>query len=409
MDNGAFSPRTPLRLSACLLLAGQVLYIAVTQFHEGGDANDHYAIFATYADDDIWAAVHVGQFAAMAILLAGLIALALTLDAQRGAARWLSRLGAAAAAATLALYGVLQAVDGVALKQAVNAWASAPEAEKAARFAMAEGIRWLEWGLRSYQDFALGLALILLAAPVATDGVPRPISYLMALTGIAYLVQGWLAGSEGFSLSQSVAIVMAWATGVTWMTWLAIIAWRMQESDLVAPSFNRRSAAPRIPAGMETPFPQEFEMANRKSRWGKMLWIAPAAILAAGSLAYGAMSMMTPPDDLDLALSKMSAGGAYVTTITPNAEPISVGPIHTWTVELKTADGNPVEGASIAIDGGMPQHGHGLPTAPEVTKSLGDGRYLVEGMKFNMPGWWTIEVEVDGPAGQDETVFNLVL
>jgi hypothetical protein len=55
----------------------------------------------------------------------------------------------------LGLYGVLQAVDGVALKQAVNAWASAPEAEKAARFASAETIRWLEWGTRSYQSFML--------------------------------------------------------------------------------------------------------------------------------------------------------------------------------------------------------------------------------------------------------------
>ena len=42
------------------------------------------------------------------------------------------------------------AVDGVALKQAVNAWASAPVAEKAARFASAEAIRWIEWGARSY-------------------------------------------------------------------------------------------------------------------------------------------------------------------------------------------------------------------------------------------------------------------
>ena len=33
------------------------------------------------------------------------------------------------------------AVDGVALKQAVNAWASAPGAEMVARFASAEAIR----------------------------------------------------------------------------------------------------------------------------------------------------------------------------------------------------------------------------------------------------------------------------
>ena len=98
-----------------------------------------------------------------------------------------------------------------------------------------------------------------------------------------------------------------------------------------------------------------------------------------------------------------------MTSIKPNAEPVTVGPIHTWTVEVATAAGLPVDGASISIDGGMPQHGHGLPTAPKVTKTLGNGRYLVEGMKFNMPGWWTIKVRVEGPAGTDETVFNLVL
>ena len=46
--------------------------------------------------------------------------------------------------AALALYGVLQAVDGVALKEAVDAGVSAPDAEKAARFGNAETVRWLE-------------------------------------------------------------------------------------------------------------------------------------------------------------------------------------------------------------------------------------------------------------------------
>src|SRR4051794_3676835 len=148
--------------------------------HAGGDANNHHAIFAAYAANGIWTAVHLGQFASMAILFAGLLTLFFALDGQDGTARWAGRCGAASVAATLALYGVLQAVDGVALKQAVNAWASAPEAEKAARFATAEAIRWLEWGVRSYQDFTLGLALLLFAAAVLrTAWVPRPIAYLM--------------------------------------------------------------------------------------------------------------------------------------------------------------------------------------------------------------------------------------
>src|SRR6516225_10201305 len=140
-----------VRLAAALLLAGQVLYVVVTLFHTGGPANDHPTIFAAYAGSDDWTAVHVAQFACMAILIAGLLALSLALDVQAGTASWITRFGAASAVVALALDGALQAVDGVANKQADLAWVSAPDAEKAARFASAEAIRWIEWGMRSYQ------------------------------------------------------------------------------------------------------------------------------------------------------------------------------------------------------------------------------------------------------------------
>ena len=221
-----------LRLSATLLLVGQLLSIVVTQFHTGGDANNHPAIFAAYAASGIWTAVHVGQFAAMAIVLAGLLALVFVLDAQAETARWEGRFGAAAAVVALALYGALQAVDGVANKQADVAWVSAPEAEKAARFASAEALRWVEWGMRSYHDFALGLALLLVAAEVVRTGwVPRPIVYLMELSGLTYLVQGWLVGSEGFSQTVSIAIVLAWVLSLVWMIWLVVVAWRMEDAE----------------------------------------------------------------------------------------------------------------------------------------------------------------------------------
>lgn len=224
--------RASLRLSAGLLLVGQLLYIGVTQFHAAGDANNHPAIFAVYAGDEIWAAVHLGQFLSMAILLAGLLALFFVLDIEDEAANWPGRFGAASAVAALALYGVLQAVDGIALKQAVNAWATAPDAEQGARFASAEAIRWLEWGVRSYHDFGLGLALLLFAAAIMRiSWVPRPIAYLMGLSGLTYMVQGWVAGSEGFSPAQSAAIVLGWVLSLVWMIWLVVVAWWMQDSE----------------------------------------------------------------------------------------------------------------------------------------------------------------------------------
>lgn len=240
MNNRTFD-RTSLRLSATLLLVGQLLYIVVTLFHTGGDANNHPAIFAAYAGSRVWTAVHVGQFACMAIFLAGLFVLFFALDIQAGTARWAARFGAALAVTTLALYGIVLAVDGVALKQAVNAWASAPDAEKAARFASAEAIRWLEWGTRSYENFTLGLAVLLFAvATVRTAWVPRPIAYLMGLSGLTYLVQGWVAGSEGFSQTHEIAIVLAEVLNLAWMIWLVVVAWRMQDSEAPTPSAGFR-------------------------------------------------------------------------------------------------------------------------------------------------------------------------
>ena len=227
--------RQSLRLAATLLLAGQLLYVVITLLHTGGEANDHSAIFAAYAASDIWTGVHVAQFACMAIMLAGLLALFFALDAPPGTAGWAARFGAASALTTLAIYGVVLAVDGVALKQAVNAWASAPEPEKAARFAVAEGMRWLEWGTRSYENFTLGLAVLLFAiAMVRTARVPRPIPYLMGLSALVYWVQGWAAGTQGFSQTQSTGIVLAEVLNAAWMVWLLVVARRMPDPELTS-------------------------------------------------------------------------------------------------------------------------------------------------------------------------------
>jgi hypothetical protein len=225
--------RLSLRLSAALLLAGQLLYIIITQFHADGPANNHPVVFAEYAHSGNWTVDHIGQFLGMAVLVAGLIALLYALDVQDEVARWAGRFGAASAVVALTLYGALQAVDGVANKQADMAWVHASAADKAARFASAEVVRWIEWGMRSYHNFALGLAVLLFAAAVLrTAWVPSPIAYLMGLAGLTYLVQGWVVGAEGFSHTMSTAIVVAWVLDVVWMIWLAVVAWRMQEPEL---------------------------------------------------------------------------------------------------------------------------------------------------------------------------------
>ena len=224
--------RKSLRLAATLLFAGILLSFLAGILHPGREnANNHPAAFAEYAGSGNWTAIHLGQFAGMAVIIAGLLVLFYALNAHSGTPGWTGRFGAVSAVVALALYGVLQAVDGVALKQAVDAWVSAPEAEKAARFASAEAIRWLEWAVRSYHSFMLGLSFVLFATVIVwTARTSRPIGYLMGLSGLAYIVQGWVIGSEGFSATNNAPTLLGIILVLAWSIWLLIIAWRMKES-----------------------------------------------------------------------------------------------------------------------------------------------------------------------------------
>ena len=140
----------------------------------------------------------------------------------------------------------------------------------------------------------------------------------------------------------------------------------------------------------------------------RLLWLLPVLLIGVGGFKVAVM-LQPPPADLDLSLTQATEHGLYVGTLEPSASPIPVGPIQTWTIAVAMPDGQPLEHAKLSIDGGMPQHGHGLPTEPQVTEDLGGGRYRVEGLKFNMPGWWTIKLSVSADAGTDSATFNLSL
>jgi hypothetical protein len=145
-------------------------------------------------------------------------------------------------------------------------------------------------------------------------------------------------------------------------------------------------------------------MQNRLTR-RRLLLLAPLFLVAGRSAATAAQL----PADLDFSLRRVTDNETCIATIAPSLSPIVIGKLHSWTVTLTTPRGKPVQHAEISITGGMPQHGHGLPTRPQVTGEPAPGRYLIEGMKFNMRGWWTLTLTIQGSAGPDSVTFNLKL
>nr|WP_292773146.1 FixH family protein [Mesorhizobium sp.] len=140
--------------------------------------------------------------------------------------------------------------------------------------------------------------------------------------------------------------------------------------------------------------------------------IGPYALAMLLALAFGAY-LLAPPvaqkPELDMSRERTTANGLYVAAIAPEAPEIKQGELQSWTITVKTAAGQPVSDAVIQVDGGMPEHNHGLPTAPEVTRNLGEGHYRIEGIKFSMAGRWELRFDITSPAGTDTATFNLVL
>jgi hypothetical protein len=115
------------------------------------------------------------------------------------------------------------------------------------------------------------------------------------------------------------------------------------------------------------------------------------------------------PADLDTSSSLLSDGGLFRVSWSSDSAPAPLNQIHTWTIHVETADGQPVDDAEINVDGGMPDMNHGLPTSPQVTQNLGGGDYLVEGMKFQMLGWWEVRFNISANGQSDTVTFNLIL
>jgi len=116
-------------------------------------------------------------------------------------------------------------VDGVALKRAVDAWATATSDTKTAAFAAAQAVRWTEYGLNSLTFSLVGLTLVLLGVALLTgDRFPGWQGVWAVAAGLAYLVRGLLVAYRGFAANPSGLIAMVLFG--SWVLAMAVFMWR---------------------------------------------------------------------------------------------------------------------------------------------------------------------------------------
>jgi hypothetical protein len=104
-----------------------------------------------------------------------------------------------------------------------------------------------------------------------------------------------------------------------------------------------------------------------------------------------------------------TARGQYFTaSFTSSVRPVPINTMHTWTVWITDDAGRPVTDATVKISGDMPGHGHGLPTLP-VARAIGGGVYALDGMQFQMPGDWFVELQIESAGRRDSVRFDFTL
>jgi hypothetical protein len=241
--------RPMLRMGSVAFLAGLAIAVVSTfVFHPSGTGEElmnNPFIFAVYAEDDLWIATHIGQFAGLLLIYAGgFVALF----------RLLSRSDSGTVASALAWFGlvtsiltasaltILQAVDGIALKIAVDTWYAIPsspsasseagngggrEGEKAIALRVAEGLRWTEWGIQAYYRMLQGAIALIFGVAIAKSAIlSRWIGAVGIAAGVAGIAAGVVTAYVGFSSVRDPVADLSTLLLYPWIIILGIFMWR---------------------------------------------------------------------------------------------------------------------------------------------------------------------------------------
>lgn len=217
-----------LRLGAGAALVGQVALLVSSAVHPAREhPADHARVFAEYAQDASWTTVHLIQWVGGVLMFVAIALLARYLIGCRQRGETFARIALAASVTVAAIFTALQAVDGVALKMAVDAWVDADPSGRAPAFSAAEAIRWTEIGLNAIARVLQGVAIASVAVAAAAAGLHgRVLATLGLIGGFGGVAAGVATAYTGFSTTVAVIAMPPMLLTIFWLIGTATAMWR---------------------------------------------------------------------------------------------------------------------------------------------------------------------------------------
>lgn len=132
-------------------------------------------------------------------------------------------------------------------------------------------------------------------------------------------------------------------------------------------------------------------------------------LLVATLIMCGCGGNSSEPPKPDVLRTSVTSPSGYEVTYTPQPDPIPLNDHFSIEVTVVAPDRSvDLKDLSINVDAGMPSHGHGINTAPNVQAS-GDGRFKIDGLLFHMPGEWELYVDVILGPVRERATFPLTM
>ena len=212
------------KVGAACAIGGAGLLLVGTFLHPmDADPNDLLAAFAEYAADRLWVASHLMQLAGVALMVVALLLLAQKLEFRKGFG--VPRIAAAGAITSLALAAALQAVDGIALKIMVDAWAEAPALQKESAFRAAFAVRQVEIGFASMFCLSMGITVTVFGvALLGDDSYPKWFAGMPIVGGLLTAGAGIVIAYTRFS---ELAMAINMLSNLILLLWMLVLGWFM--------------------------------------------------------------------------------------------------------------------------------------------------------------------------------------
>ena len=233
------SQRPILIFGSISFIAGAIIMILSTMIHPSGeDPFNHPLVLAEYAHSELWVGMHIGQFVGtMMVFVGGFVTIyRLLTNAESSITSLLGLIGFAFAIVTASTFAILQAVDGVALKFAVDSWmASSGQEEKDTIFRVAEGIRWTEYGVNSVFRLLQGTVAIIFGIAIAKSIIVN------RWIGVGGVIIGLITLMAGIEVSYS-AFAYPNFEGIRGLSMIIFLAWII----LLGAAMLKKTSAKRI-------------------------------------------------------------------------------------------------------------------------------------------------------------------